>query len=570
MTWPIVVGWSVLTLVLLWQLTRSRLPWRWRVLWLPALLALALAMQPPHQQQTQREVIVQTPGDAQSDAAAKAAAARLQQSPLMMATEPDLHSWQQLQRALAGNDGARLLLFGHGWTSPVWQALPRQTVIWTPAELPAWQLDYPRELQQGDALTLQLRAPEPAHSAALLDSRGVAVAETVLQEGAALLRYRPLTTGRFDWQLRLRRSDGELVRDVPLAFVVQPVARLSVQGEFGAPSFEQRALREWWLQTGVQGEFITRTGQQLQRRDRFNLAADAALSPDIFVRDLRSWLASSSREQQQLLQRVAEGRSLLLLSDGSESEARARRQLSDGLQLQWQSLSEAEQALTVADIALQRNSWLPRADDNWQVLHDLAVLQRHWQRGRIVWTGVGDNHRLWQRARLAYADWWQRSLPLASSSPVRWRLPSDSVIGQAAELCLDDAVSLAPSTSPLPQRLSLQVQRPDGQIDTVIVAPSAAPGRVCGLYRPAEAGWFRLRANFDDGPSLQSDWRVRDAASLPEQQWRDAQAATRLHAQTEAPPLPLRSQPLPVWPFVALAVLLLALLWWRERMAVVK
>ena len=565
MSWPIVVGWSVLLLVLLWQLARSRLPWRWRLLWLPALLAFALALQPPSQPQRQHELIVQTPGDAASDAAAQAAAARLQQPVLVMTTEPDLQSWQQLQAALAADQGRRLLLFGHGWTEPVWQALPRQTVIWTPAEMPAWQLDYRHELQHGDALLLQLRAPAPVHSVALLDSRGVAVAETVLQDGAALLRYRPVSTGRFDWQLRLRRSDGEPVREVAVAFVVQPVASLSLQGEFGAPSFEQRALREWWLQTGMKGEFVTRTGQQLQRRDRFNLAADAALVPDILVRDLRSWLAASTREQQQLLQRVGEGRSLLLLSDGSETEPRVRRQLSERLQLQWQSLTEAEQALLIADIALLRSAWLPRADENWQALHDRAVLQRVWGQGRIVWVGVGNSHRLWQRARLAYADWWQRSLPLAKALQARWQVPAESLVGQAAELCLDD-VGVAAESPPL----SLTLQRPSGQIDVVAVAPVAAPGRVCAVYRPTEAGWYRLSAAVAGTSPISTDWRVREAASLPEQQWRNAQLATRLHAQTAAPPLPSRAQPLPAWPFVSVAVLLLALLWWRERIAVAR
>lgn len=553
------IGLTALLLLLLWQLRRSHLPWRWRLLWLPTLLALALALQPVQIAQMQRELVVVTPGDARSDAAANAAAAARQQTPQFVATAPDLQSWQQLQAALAAHQGQRLLLFGHGWTEPVWQSLPSQTVVWTPAEVPDWQLEYVTLLQQGDALILTLRAPAPVHHVQLLDSRGVPVTETVLQDGVAELRYRPASAGRFDWQLRARSSSGDLVRDIAVAFAVQQAPQLTIQGEFGAPSFEQRALREWWQQTGMQGEFVTRTGQQLQRRDRFNLAMDATLTPDIFVRDLRSWLAASRREQQQLLQQVGEGRSLLLLSDGSEQDEAMRRRLSDSLALQWQALADAEQTLLIADTELLRSAWLPQADHNWQTLHDRAILQRNWQHGRILWLGIGNSHRLWQRARPLYAEWWQRSLPLPGAQQPRWQTPAEGLVHQPAALCLNDAVAadgVAVS--------SLQLQNPSGQSQTVALVATAVPGRICGWFRPAETGWYRITA------PVNAEWRVRAAPSLPEQQWHQAQAATRMHTQTQPSLLPERQQSLPPWPFVTVAVLLLAVLWWRERIATVR
>ncbi len=80
------IGLTALLLLLLWQLRRSHLPWRWRLLWLPTLLALALALQPVQIAQMQRELVVVTPGDARSDAAANAATAARQQTPQFVAT----------------------------------------------------------------------------------------------------------------------------------------------------------------------------------------------------------------------------------------------------------------------------------------------------------------------------------------------------------------------------------------------------------------------------------------------------------------------------------------------------
>lgn len=575
---------ALLLLVLVWQLRSRRLGWQWRWLWLPVTAGFWFAFAPPQAMFRQAELVVLTPGDASTESAALQWAKQHDAALLRADTTPDFAVLQQLQQQLAGEGGKLLRLFGHGFSAPVWQHLPAQTVIWQGAEPPIWQLQATDQLMLGDSLSIRLRAPATAQRLQLLDGRQQVVADAPFAAGMAELRYQPPAAGHYDWTLRVLNSDNAVAREIALAFAVQQRPSMLIDARFAAPSFEQRALREWWQQTGQRAEIVSRTGQSVQRRDLINVddpvAAKArvgdgtagrespsidasSLQPEqrLLVRDLRSWLNASAKQRADWLQQVASGAGLLLLADGSEAEMRNRQQLARQLDIDWHSLSETEQSFALAEVSLQRAVWQPQVSAHWRLGNDAGVWQRDWQQGRIIWLGVLNSHRLWQRARGVYAEWWQQALQLAQPPQPRWISPGVVLQRQPSLLCLAEIgvadIGLAAAGANLPL---LQLQTPSGEVQSLRLLSSSWPDRACAAYTPSESGWYQLRA------PIRASWRVYAEPPLIEQQWHAAQAATRQHSQSQEHAERHTRQPLPRWPFLLLVLIGLGLIWWRERL----
>jgi hypothetical protein len=543
--------------VLIWQLLRSRLPWRWRLMWPLAVSGVLLMVLPLHWQQLQHELVVLTPGDAQARSLGWQWAQQNNADVFVMPTQPDLVGMQSLQSALRQDGGRRLHLFGYGFGDAVWQQLPAQTVIWHEPLPPDWRLDFPENIALGDPVVVRLQTPPSAKLLQLVDNRDQVLTDAPIRTGQASLDFLPASVGHYDWRLRVRTETGELLRDMPLAFTVTATPSLIIAGQFAAPSFEQRALRDWLQQTGMRGEFVTRTGQSVMRRDQFSLDERGIGSPVLQIWVLRSWVAAAEMGRQQLLRQIADGGTLVLLSDGSETEQAARTVLSKTLAVSWRALSEPDQKMLLTNVELHRASWLPKPEGEWQQ-SDVAdaVLLRTWKQGRMVWLGVTDSHRLWQRDRLQYASWWQSLLQLPATSKPRWQSPGSGIQQQPALLCVDELPLTSESN---PEVIELQLQSPSGEHLSLPLQFSAWPGRRCSLFTPMQSGWYELQA------PIRASWRVYAEAPWPEQQAHQAMAATAHHSQNVEPPLERTRQAISRWPFFALSLIAFALIWWRER-----
>lgn len=594
---------SVLILLLLlallvWQLWRGPLTRRWRPLWLLVALAFAALLLRPLWPQPQRELVVLSTGVEAS--AGQAATATMPEAEVLSLPTPltaaTLHT---LQQQWTREGGAQIHLFGDGLPEAAWQALPPATVIWQPSAAPLWQLQLPNRIRLGDALVIDLQAPTPAAVVQVLDAAEQLLADSTLVDQRASLRLSPAATGQYDWLLRIRDADGALLREAPLSFSVEPVQTRTFVGQFAAPSFEQRALRDWLQQTGMRGEFLTQTGQHVQRRDRFNSDDSTAFDDAVRLYDLRSWLALTAGAQQKRLAAVRAGATLVLLADGSENDETARKQLASMLAITWESLPEPLRAFNQNEVMLQRAAWLPAANARWRQHSERAVLQRDEQAGRVIWIGVQDSHRLWQRDRAAYAALWQQLLSWPAPSDLRWREPDVLLRNQPGLLCLDEAYS-EPTVGVVPaaeaQRAqemravvaqadaeksgadknatdagtakpvamqpiaALQLRSPSQQPLLLPLQKTAWPGRVCAAFTPTETGWFQLEA------PLSLAFRVHAQAPWPETLQQATQQATARHSQRLPPPLPQTWQPVSdAWAFMLL-VAALALIWWRERL----
>ncbi|NQD38563.1 hypothetical protein HPT27_16185 [Permianibacter sp. IMCC34836] len=608
---------SISLALLLWQLWRSRLSWSWRWLWLPVLASFVLMAMPPSVQQPLAPLVVLTPGDASSEQAAQQWASQHGSTLLRLPTEPSLaeltllqqHSQQsqlfqeqQPERQLEQKqEQPPLQLFGNGLSSAAWQQMPTRLIQWQAPAAPEWQLSSNRQLTLGNVLQIHLQAPAAAQVLQLRDARRELIADAPVLSGVASVSWRPTAIGHYDWLLQVRDQHDAVLRELPLAFAVLPNRITRVQAQFSAPSFEQRALREWLQQTGMAGEFLSQTGQQLQRRDAFNpnqpntadnetgntgASADDSNAAEntaenasrLLLLDLRSWQQSSGAQRAQWLQQVARGATLALLADGSEAELAVRTLLSKQLAAEWRSLSETEQAIAIGETALQRASWQLRSNEHWQTLtpdadsitgdHDM-VLVRSWQQGRVIWLGLSDSHRLWQRARDHYARWWQQSLALPDRNGPVWHDPEDGVQGKPTALCLDNVVadsratnaeaSFDSSSETNTETLTLTLQTAKGVTETLSLQAAATPGQRCALYTPSAPGWYRITA------PVTAWWRVYEQTPSVELQQAAAYEATRQHSQTLAAAPVTRAQPLPRWPFALIVLLGLAAIWWRER-----
>jgi len=578
----------LLLVLLLWQLRRSRLPWRWRGLWLPVVLAFAAILWPVSWPQVQRQLVLLTPGDAQTEQQALAYTALHDATVMALPTQPSASELARINPYWP----AQLHLFGYGLDERAWQQLPAQTVVWQPPSAPAWQLEFAAQLVLGDPLRIRLQVPVAARLVQLLDSRKHVVADAVVAATRADLVFHLAAVGHYDWSLDIRDSSGALLQQLPLAFAVTAPDRAIVAGHFAAPSFEQRALRDWLQQSGMAGEFFSQTGQQLQRRDRFGGEISPASEPTLWLIDLRSWQAATARQREHWLAQVAGGRTLVLLADGSENEQLVRQHLAATFAIKWRFVPEAQRKLIIAEVALTRAGWQVEADDVWQAHSDSdpdydAVMSRAWQNGSVVWLGVADSHRLWQRAKQAYGQWWQRALQLSSVVRPSWQIPEPGVQQEPMPLCLNNAVSddrdrMAPrndtesndtasASSSEPGAVNtinsvetppIRLQTPSGVVEQVPTYLSAWPGRACAWYMPSEAGWYRITE------PVTASWRVRERQPVSVQsQWLAYQASAR-HTQPVSPALTQITRPLPKWPFLIIFAVAISLIWWRERQLV--
>ncbi len=550
-SWWAWLGAVVAVVLLVWQWRRARGD-RWRQFgWLVAVAAWCVLLSPswlPRWPQTLAPIAIVTPGNADTVEQAEAWAQQQRGRLIHLSALPT-----ELElRALQQNGEADWQLFGHGFLPSVWAQLSPRTVYWQAPPPPPWQLQYDSTVRSGERVNFVLDAPANASQAELRDSRNAIVATVPVQAGRAEWSWRPATSGRYDWSVVVTGADTATLNTIPVAIAVQPSSTQLVRGHFAAPSFEQRALRQWLEQAGFSGEFVSTMGPSLQRRDRFGDAADAGQSRAAMqLLSLRAWQQANDKQRRSWLNDAAVGSTLVLLADGSENDAALRAQLSRELAIAWRERSEAELPFTQPELVLQRSRWHPQADGAWQSRIDAAEVQvRNWQQGQLIWIGLLDSHRWWARQPLAYAEWWQRALQGQRSAAANWLPPSIGSVGRFAALCIDNAE---------PAMTTLTIQLPDGRQQSLPLQADSWPGRACAYFAPQQSGWYDIVA------PVTGVWRVLPTPAPADADAWAARAATARH--TEAPaPLSARTQwqPLPRWPFFLLWLLALTLIWWRE------
>ncbi|MES2757745.1 MAG: hypothetical protein V4693_10255 [Pseudomonadota bacterium] len=435
---------------------------------------------------------------------------------------------------IAGNfslpvTNAMARLSGDGMTEAQWRDLPARPLAWTAPASPVLRLDFPRRLPLGRMFTLTIHRDKPgaARLQLLAENRQV-IAEASGSAASLSVQWLPPAAELLVLRARLLDAAGKTLAEGPVPVNVVDAAPLRVQGRFGAPSFDLRVLNELLANSGALLDWQVTLGKTVTRNET---AREPMTAPNLLLVDA-AWFERASDSARAAL--LAQGAPLVILGANAADPRIWQRALQLDLKPQGERTA-GPLALPVAPFNPAAGIW--KAGDG-----------TFWTRGRIVWVGVGDWHRLAISQPRQLATWWQSVLDAAGvkvEQDVAWEAPREMAFaGQRLELCAQGVKGDAVFPM-LQQKLSWQ-RRPD-KADAACVA----------LW-PRQAGWLKMEGKG-------GETYVFDAADWP--QWQAAQrrdATARYLARTPVAAASVAT-PLPAWPFALLFTLAMLALWWRER-----
>ncbi|WP_374583363.1 hypothetical protein [Pseudoduganella sp.] len=489
---------------------------------------------------------------------------------------------ERLAAALAALPAASSVqLQGHGLHEAQWRDLPVRPLQWTPAADGLLWLDFPRALPLGRAFALTVRRGGSAQAGwrlQLLAENGQVLGEARAAAAAQSLtvQWQPPMPESMVLQARLLDKDGKVFAQGPVPLRVLDAVPLQVQGRFGAPSFDTRALNQLLTDSNAIVDWQTTLGKSLTRSEE----ARAPLAhPNALVADA-AWLERGGLRS--ALAQVAQGLPLLVLGGNADDAALWQREL--GLRLAAQSATTEQEevrrlALPGATLAFAPGAQLPQGGAGaWQaVARDKDgkpwLWQRSWQKGRILWLGVRDWHRHAISEPAALGAWWQQVMDLAaagSEQKVRWIDAQPMPLpGLRSEVCAQGVASGGTLSA--------------GQETLRWQARSERADAACAAFWPRAAGWLPLASGDEhsemyvfgaqDWPAWQAalrhDATARYAAQAAQPVARGLARAQDGSGDAGARPgagwLAAMAGAVPRWLLgLAFAASMLAL-WWRER-----
>jgi hypothetical protein len=421
-------------------------------------------------------------------------------------------------------------LSGDGLREAEWRDLPARPLAWHAPDSEVLRLDFPRRLALGRMFTFTIHRARPgaARLQLLAENRQV-IAEASGSSAAIGVQWLPPAAELLVLRARLIDGAGKVLAEGPVPLDVVDAAPLQVQGRFGAPSFDLRALNELLANSGAVLDWQVTLGKAVTRNET---ARAPMTAPNLQLVDAAWFERAPQDARSAMLAQVAQGTPLVILGANAADVPFWQRALQLELKPQPDNLSAgAPLELPVAPF----NPAAPVAGA-WSTA-DGSVWTREWQGGRIAWVGVGDWHRHAISAPQQLGSWWQ------------------AVLDTAGVRRVDDVVWEDPREMPLPgQRLEVcgRGMRGDGAFQR---RPDKADAACLAVW-PRQPGWIEAGAKplyvFAPG-----DWPLWQAA-----QRRDATA--RYAARTPEPAASGRAA-MPDWPFALLSALAMLALWWRER-----
>ena len=458
---------------------------------------------------------------------------------------------------LAGVTGVKLS--GDGLSAAQWHDLPARPLQWTAPATETLQLAFPQRLALGRMFVLTAtRSGSPERQAnwqlQLVAENKQVIAQASGNGPALSVQWLPPVAETMLLRARLLDGAGKTVAEGPVPLQVRAAPPLQVQGRFGAPSFDARTLNELLVNSGALVDWQVTLGKTVTRGE----TARAALAGiNLLVADGAYMERLGEAGRRVLLAQVAAGTPLVILA----ANAADRQFWSRALQLELKETREplepkgakaAAPGLTLSPAPLnpganEAGAWKSSDGKSWS---------RSWERGRIVWLGVGDWHRYAISEPQALALWWQDVLDRAGvtrAEALAWLDPEEMPLpGRRAEVCVLGA--------------SGDVVFPDLEQTIAWQRRADRADAACVAVWPKKAGWLRMQAQGGkaDG-QLHGQLYVYDKADWPLWQKAQRRAATARYAARTPVPVKAGTVPMPAWPFAALFAAAMLGLWWRER-----
>jgi hypothetical protein len=439
-----------------------------------------------------------------------------------------------------------LRLKGDGLRAAQWADLAARPLSWEPPSTPTLQLDFPRRLALGRVFTLTVHRSVPSAARLLLLAENGQTLAEAQGTGDLTVQWLPPVAERLLLRARLLDGAGKVVAEGPIPVRVNETEPLRVQGRFGAPSFDLRALDHMLTASNALLDWQITLGKTVTRGET---AREPIGEPDLLVIDAAWFEHAPAPARTALLDKVARGTPLLVLgADAADAGAWSRT-------LQLALRPQPDNATVNVSLALQLGGLNPAARQAgaWNAADGTVLWTRQWHAGRIGWLGAGGWHRYAISDPRALALWWQSLLDhlgVERTQDVEW---------------------LDPEELPLPgQRLETCARGVRGQVEFAELgrklAWQARPDRAdasCVAVWPTKPGWLTL--NTQGAKPASGDVYVFADTDWP--QWQAAQrrhATARYAARTPAAGGSVPDT-LPRWPFALLFALAMLMLWWRER-----
>lgn len=403
------------------------------------------------------------------------------------------------------------------------------------------RLDFPQVAAPGRMFRLTASMPG-AKRLQLLAENGQVVAEASGEGPALTVQWLPPAVETLVFKARLIDANGKSMVEGPVPFEVREVLPLQVQGSFSSPSFDAGALNALLANSNAVLDWQVTLGKTVTRNETARARIPRA---DLLVVDAAYVERLPGSARAALLAQVAAGAPLLVLA----SNAREPQFWARTLDLTLKEQPEAKPS--GAPLALMPAPFNPPAASSgpWSAAGD-RVWSRPWEKGRIVWLGVGDWHRYAISEPQALGVWWQ------------------DVLDRIGVRRGEELVWLAPEEMPLPgQRLEVCAHGVRGEVAFPILKQTLTWQRrpdkadaMCVAVWPAAPGWLKMETGGKAGQVYV--YAIEDWPLWQKAQQRDA--AARQAARTPAAVTKMPT-PLPAWPFALLFVAGMLLLWWRER-----
>ena len=461
----------------------------------------------------------------------------------------------------------------------------------------AWVPSWNRDLVLGQPLELRLTLTaggDTAKRLALEDPFGNTVDSGLLSADnpQLVLRDRPKLVGQWEYRVRVEpvaaasdagprsRNPANIngARSEVLPVVVHAPQKPKVLVWLARPGFESAALSRWLRQTGTPAQVVTQLAPEMARREVFNdlplrksglLEADTPF--DLLILDSRLWPQLSSRERQQL-RAIASNKSLLWLVHDASGKDFMRYARAEGMPLQENATADVHYtpASDPGSIAFPQLTLTALG----AAAHDAGDTRIVADEREIYWANIHPQQSLgfiffrnsyrWQTAGFAseFAQMWSnifaRQLTWRGGRPALAINPELPQVTLRTRVCSDNLGGTD---------LAALVRQPGKKPATrdeflpVIHEMDDSAGH-CFSFWPQKSGWHTVGSDFsvyvfekDSWPEWQAHRARSDAAQM---------ASARLGTNVSA----TVNNPLPrYWPALALLILL-TLLWWRERPAV--
>lgn len=435
-----------------------------------------------------------------------------------------------------------LALKGDGLRAAQWDDLPARPLSWDGGGKDGIELDFPHQLSLGRMFVLT--AHRQAHTRArlqLVAENGWVLSE-MAGEGDLTVQWLPPVAERLVLRARLLDSRGNVIVEGPVPVNVNVPQPLRVQGRFGAPSFDLRALDALLANSDALLDWQIQLGKSVSRSET---PAEAIGEPNLLLVDAAWFEHAAPAQRAALLAQAGRGAALLIIGANAADPAIWSRTLQLDLKPQPDNASEG------APLAMSVAPFNPAEHGPWHKAGSL-LWTRSWHAGRIGWLGAANWHRYAISEPLALGLWWQGTLDalgVARPQPVEWLDPEEMPLpGQRLEVCARGVKGSAVFPR-LRQTLAWQ-RRPD-RADASCVA-----------VWPDKSGWLEV-----DSPDSGAHNAIYVYAASEWPQWQAGQrrAATARYAARTPAPTTARPDMLPRWPFAILFMLAMLALWWRER-----